>query len=384
MANFKTEYIGGAFHSTLPKGKATGTVRVTSSGIEFEQGEKHLQVSFDRIEITRGGAADRLIFFREARSPDLSIYTSDQSILDNAVFQGRSHLLQQVQSLKSRKMPLWFVGLGVILVLIAIIVGLFQLKDPIIIAIANKVPVSWEEKLGDVVFNQLVGGRRLFHDESLIEDLQFITNPLLNAIPDTEYNFRFHIIEDSQINAFAMPGGNVVIHTGLLLKADTPEEIAGVLAHEIAHVTNKHSVRQLMSSASVYLILQSLIGDISGLLAVLAENGTLLMSRQFSRQHETEADETGWKILLDANIDPKGMVGFFEKLQALEESRKDSDLGKILNDHLNFLSTHPATDSRIKLLNKKLKTLQSSENFITFDFNFENFKDHLRSLLSNN
>ena len=383
MVDFRSEYIGGAFHSSLSKGKATGKVRITNSGLEFEHEGNSLQLSFDRIEVKRGGAADRLIFFRDPRAPDLSIYTSDDSILNNAVFKSRAHLLLQVQNLKRKTLKLWIVGIGVVLALVALVVGAFQFKDPMVVAVADKVPIAWEEKLGDVVFNQIVGGRRIFHDEALTENLQVITSQLLNAIPDTEYNFRFHIIEDSQINAFAMPGGNVVIHTGLLLKVATPEEIAGVLAHEIAHVTNKHSVRQLISTAGVYVILQSLIGDISGLLAVLAENGTLLMSRQFSRQHETEADETGWEILLDARINPEGMVEFFKRLKAIEESREDSDLEKVLNQSLTFLSTHPATEARIKNLSQKLKTLQSTENFVTFDFNFKTFQEHLRSLLSN-
>src|SRR5690606_32430743 len=121
--------------------------------------------------------------------------------------------------------------------------------------------------------------------------------------------------------------------------AETPEEVAGVVAHEIAHVTEQHSMRQIISSTGLFLIIQAFLGDASGLLGALADNSYFLLNQKFSRDHEREADEKGMELLIAANIDPQGMISFFE---TLEEEHAD------MPSALNMISTHPATKERIK------------------------------------
>ena len=102
----------------------------------------------------------------------------------------------------------------------------------------------------------------------------------------------------------------MVIHSGLLMAADSPEEIAGVLGHEIAHVTQRHSIRSIMSSAGLFLVLQTMLGDVTSIVAVLANNSAFLLSRKFSRDFERRADNQGWEYLLAADIKPEGMITF--------------------------------------------------------------------------
>ena len=375
-------YSGGAFHTSLPKGRATGNVQVTHSGIEFYYENTPFSLLIKGLRIRRGGAANRLVFFDNPGVEGLTIYSSDETILNNPVFQARSDLIQQIKKLRSGKWKTSLIIITALIIFITLLVGLFHLKEPFVGVIAEKIPPDWEEEFGDAMFRQVIGPGQILKDDKITDQLQIITTPIIQAIPDNPYNFRFHIVEDSQVNALAIPGGNVIIYSGLLVKADSPEEIAGVLAHEIAHVTRKHSIRQVIGTTGVYLLVQSVFGDLSGLLAVIADSSTFLLTRTFSREYEREADETGWDYLIKANINPEGMVSFFEKLKAIEDSKYNSSGTKIINESLNFLSTHPATEDRIQYFKEKLGTLSAANSFITFKLDFPQFKERIRSSTS--
>src|SRR5690606_26365284 len=135
----------------------------------------------------------------------------------------------------------------------------------------------WEVSLGNTLFEQMIRNEREVTDPDLTARLRKITDPLVNGLNEPRYPVQFHIIEDPTVNAFAIPGGHVVIHSGLRLAADTPEEVAGVLAHEIAHITRRHGFRSLISSLGLYQVLQMFVGDATSLLAVLANNGAFLL-----------------------------------------------------------------------------------------------------------
>jgi predicted Zn-dependent protease len=219
----------------------------------------------------------------------------------------------------------------------------------------------------------------------LTAQLQQITDPLVAAIKDNRYPLKFHIVENATLNAFALPGGNVVLHSGLLMAAESPEEIAGVLGHEIAHVTHRHSIRNILSSAGLFLVVQTLLGDVTGVIAVLADNSAFLMTRKFSRDFEREADNQGWEYLLAANIRPEGMIQFFQRMQEEEARQREKmseaspvDLG---TDSLQVLSTHPATQERMDYLRAKWEQLPADRTYRNFDLNYAAFKASLRAKL---
>ena len=123
----------------------------------------------------------------------------------------------------------------------------------------------------------------------------------------------FFIIEADEVNAFALPGGKIVIHSGLLTRAESWEEVAGVLSHEIAHVTQRHHIRGVISKLGVFTIVSFLIGDGTAVAATISEMGGQLESLAYSRSFEKEADNKGWDFLEQANINPEGMIVFFQK-----------------------------------------------------------------------
>jgi predicted Zn-dependent protease len=376
---------GGAFHPDLPNGRASGEVRISFTAVHFKSEKGDFDLPSEGMKIELGGANDRLIFFSHPAHPKVTIHTPDLSILDHPMLVNNPAFAVQRQKVRAKRRMTWLVLFGVIGVVMATLLGLFLARDVMVRTAAKAVPVDWEIAAGDKLFEQLVASKRIVKDPEIEAQLKRITDPLVAGIKDNRYPLKFHIVEDPTLNAFAMPGGNVVLHSGLLMAADSPEEIAGVLGHEIAHVTQRHSIRTIISSAGLYLIIQTMVGDVSGIVAVLANNSAFLLDRKFSRDFEREADNHGWDYLRAANIQPEGMITFFKKMEAeekrLREKMKEATTIDVDPGALELLSTHPATDERMKNLQAKWDKLEKKSGYHNFDLNYAAFKDSLRQKL---
>jgi predicted Zn-dependent protease len=220
--------------------------------------------------------------------------------------------------------------------------------------IANKIPAELEQQIGDSTLAQYQFGKQILDDKDAEQLLKPLIEPLINALGQSRYQYHFHIVNDGTLNAFALPGGQVVIHSQLILRADSAEELLGVLAHEINHVEQQHGVRNLIGTTGIYIIASAVFGDATGLLAVLSSAAPLLLNQSYSRRFETEADTKGFALLQKAHINPKGLASFFEKM--IEEEKKqfekieDEKNRELAKQALKFLSTHPASEDRIKSL----------------------------------
>jgi predicted Zn-dependent protease len=207
--------------------------------------------------------------------------------------------------------------------------------------VAARVPVAWEERLGDAVVAELAPPSRRCAGAPGTAAIAAITHTLVATVPDAPYTFRVLVVDGRPVNAFAAPGGYVVVFRELLQRTRRPEELAGVLAHEFQHVLHRHVTRAIVHDASSGLLLTALTGDMTGLLAYSLEAARTLGRLRYSRGAEEEADTEGMRMLLRASIDPTGMIGFFELL------RKETPE---LTGQLAYLSTHPATDHRLAQL----------------------------------
>jgi len=376
---------GGAFHPDLPSGRATGEVRISADSVHFESEKGDFDLPAQGMKIELGGASDRLIFFSHPLHPQITIHTADHSVIDHPVLVNNPVFAAQRNKVRTKKRLAWAVLLAVGVGVIGVFIGIFLARDRMVRTAAKAVPVDWEIKAGDKLFEQIAAMKRIVKDPVLDAQLKLITDPLVAGIKDNRYPLKFHIIEDPTLNAFAMPGGNVVVHSGLLMAADSPEEIAGVLGHEIAHVTQRHSIRSIISSAGLFMVLQTMLGDVTSVVAVLANNSAFLLDRKFSRDFERESDNQGWDYLLAADIKPEGMITFFKKMQEeekrLREKMKEATSIDIDTGSLTVLSTHPATDERMKNLQAKWDKLAKKSGYRTFDLNYVAFKDSLRAKL---
>jgi predicted Zn-dependent protease len=365
----------------LPDGRAHGLVHLDHTSARFESEKGEFVLPLEGLQLELGGASDRLIFLSHPGHREVTIHTADHEILNHPAVANTPSLAAQATGLRNRKRRASTVLLAIVAVLIGMVASLFLARDWLVSTAASSVPVTWEIAAGDKLFAQLIANKRELKDPALVTQLQGLTAPLVQGISDQRYPLKFHIVEEPTLNAFALPGGNVVLHSGLLLAADRAEEVAGVLAHEIAHVTRRHSIRNIISSAGLYLLLAALVGDATGIIAVLADNSAFLLDRKFSRDFEREADDTGWDYLVRSDIEPRGMITFFQKMQSEEKARRDTSPTGGLEQALSVVSTHPATQERIDRLEGKWRSAAKQAGYQNIPLNYTEFKASLRTRL---
>ncbi len=364
-------YPATAFHG---EDRLFGEILLHTDSLIFASGGNSVSLPLHGLNIKAGGANDRMLFFTHASEAEWTVCSGDHGILNDPVLADSDSLRAQTALIHKAQKKSWQILALIILLTAGGIYGLFMLRNPLVKAIAEKIPPIWEEKLGEGVFTQLKAGQRFIDDREVKDMLARITEPLLSQIPRKSYSFQVHIADNGEINAYALPGGIIVINTGLILQAESPEQIAGVLAHEVAHVTLQHGLRQMISSAGIIVLLQAFFGDVSGITAVLAEGSAFLLTRKYSREFEREADERGWQYLTSARIDPRGMSGFFQMLVRKQEEGKVGKTLSSLEDSLNFLSTHPSGRERIEHLAEMWESAEQTDDFMPLDLNLSAFQ----------
>jgi len=206
-----------------------------------------------------------------------------------------------------------------------------------------------ERVIGNSIMRQIRASFPLDYDPLTTDYIQSLGNRLKSASHTPSGGFRFFVVNDNTINAFALPGGNIGVHTGLITTAQSEDELAGVLAHEIAHVTQRHIARMVdrgrqstapTIAAIVASILLATASPELGQGALAATLGAATqMSINFTRSNEEEADRIGIGILSNAGLDPRAMPLFFERM--LQANRYNEF------NYPEFLRTHPVTENRI-------------------------------------
>lgn len=231
--------------------------------------------------------------------------------------------------------------------------------------IAARVPVSWEERLGEAVVNHLALPEKRCTDRTRTRRIDEIVKSLLGPLPKLPYTFRIIVVDDPTLNAFAAPGGYIVLFRGLLEKSQSPEELAGVLAHELQHILQRHTTQTLLRHASTGLLLSAIMGDISGTSAYGLEAARTLGTLRYSRSNEEEADTGGLRMLFQAGIDPAGMISFFETMKM--ESGGEPKL-------LSYLSTHPSIEERLERLRPLVAALPKSPIKLLRDYDWKDIR----------
>ena len=224
--------------------------------------------------------------------------------------------------------------------------------------LVDKVPVEWEEKLGDAVLSAFPVEKN--PDPKVMALLTDILHLLKQSkVEETPYNLKIFILKTEQINALALPGGNIIVFEGLLKIAESTEELAGVLAHVAQHIFLKHSTRGVVRNMASGMLLALVLGDANAVMESAVSIAGKLNTLGFSRKMETEADMKGVELMLGAKINPQGMLSIYNKLLKeelkLEENKKNVSTSKNVKEIFSYLSTHPSAKSRLKKLEKKIK-----------------------------
>ncbi|HUR83314.1 MAG TPA: M48 family metallopeptidase [Thermoanaerobaculia bacterium] len=206
----------------------------------------------------------------------------------------------------------------------------------------NLISIEEEWQLGAQLSQDIAKQVRLSNDPTLNSYVSQVGQKIVAQTPDpfNKLPWQFHVVDDPAINAFAIPGGHVYVNTGLIANADNASELAGVMAHEISHVTARHTTEQISRQYGLSVLAGVALGQNPGQLAQIATQilagGALA---RFSRDAEREADELGIQAMAKAGYNPIGMATMFEELlehQQSQPSRVEQ-----------FFSTHPLTQERV-------------------------------------
>lgn len=375
---------GHAFHDGFAKGRASGQILIDASAVRFTNDSASVALPLSGVKARLGGASDRLVFFEHPDYPDWQLYTADRSVLKNPHFQQHKSLSRQVAGARRLRIFNWSVLGSVVGLIIAVPLLLVLYMDTVTGWIAPTLPAEWEESLGESALAQYKIGQSMIESEAINESLDALVAPLLKHADNDRYEFHVYIANDAELNAFALPGGYIVLNSGLLQRAESADEVLGVLAHEIAHVTEQHGVRQVMARAGLVLTVQALVGDVNGIMAMIAAATPALLSQSYSRGFETAADEHGFALLEEANINPNGLVSFFEKIIEEEQARleeiEDEDSKAVMENIMPLLSSHPATQERIE--NMQDMIAGSDGRYLTLEKEFLALQQQVREAVA--
>ncbi len=241
----------------------------------------------------------------------------------------------------------WLAGTAAVWALLA----LFWFGAPVAVnLVTHLVPYSWERNLGgqtrDVVGRYLSGTYTgpvpWIASGPGHEALQAMVKRLADADPGSRYDFQVSILDADLVNAFALPGGFIVTTTGLIRQCRSPDELAGVIAHEMGHVTERHNTRQLVREQFYSFAGKVLTGG-SDVMEMVNSAGRAFISSKFSREDEREADILGVSRLASAGIDPTGIARFFAGLP-----QGKNDAGRFA-----YLDSHPLLSDRQEYMKRE-------------------------------
>ncbi|SDF80284.1 M48 family metallopeptidase [Chitinophaga filiformis] len=236
------------------------------------------------------------------------------------------------------------VGVIALLILIGILLSVhFFILPWVADKVVDQLPRSFDKEIG-------IAARNSMQEKIDTAGSALLTKFAAQMKWDTPDSLVFTVVPSGIENAYALPGGYVMVYTGLLKKLHTKEELAALLSHEVAHVTRRHSVRKLCRDMSTSLLVSVLISDVGGIAGALYSNASAVYSLTYSRKYEEQADITGLETMRRNQIDQQGMVKLMQELKKLDHLMKVPE----------FISTHPLTDNRIRYVQQDIKAHPAS------------------------
>lgn len=228
---------------------------------------------------------------------------------------------------------------------------------------ATLIPKDIEESLGDNLYESIL-------QSSTEEDsATFYANKFISKLKvNSDYDIQVTVVESEQINAFALPGGHIFIYSEIIKQANSYEEFAALLSHEISHVTYQHSLKSICRSAASSFFIAFLFGDVTGISSGILQQANEFKQLHYSRELETQADDKGYEMMIQNNISPKGMI---DLLTLLKNQSDDMD------EMTKYFSTHPETEERIKNIQSKPLASKKFEQSEDLKMIFNTIKSHL-------
>lgn len=248
-----------------------------------------------------------------------------------------------IPEIKKAQRKVWIKPGGKVIILTVVVIAVILFLNFIFSSLVADVGLKlisreYESKLGDEIFQSAIpptsiDGKRTAMMQSFANKLQL----------SSQYKIQVSVVNSKDINAFAVPGGNIIVYSGLIDQMRSYEELVALLGHEASHINERHTTRAFLKELSSKLFLIFFM-DVSQVGAILLLNADKLRGLSYSRALEKEADEEGLKIMVKNKVDVNGMIRLFETLQ-LADTLQTPDI----------LNTHPLTKKRIRYTRENIR-----------------------------
>ena len=349
-------FAGGVFHESIDGGRSGADIELTHDRVlAVTKDNRRFFVKYSECHVSVGGYNDRMVFCRnEDRS--LTIFCEDKKfpaalsyasggVLEEQLQQGRTKLQAE------NRRGYWMTAGFLVATLLCLVGAWYGIRAAGVEAV-NAVPVSVDQQIGKHSYETMDHGGTEVHDELVVKAVQQMVDRLSPHALIHEMKFEVHVIQSSEVNAFCLPGGFIVVYTGLMEQAEQPEQVAGVLAHEMAHATLRHGLQRISQSLGLAAAVNLLLGDVQGIVVLGSELFQLASINSYSRIQESAADAEGVRMMHAAGLDPLSMAEFFEIMK-----KQEGDLP----DGLAWISTHPDHKARIISIREQVGTLSPQE-----------------------
>jgi beta-barrel assembly-enhancing protease len=330
-------------------GRKGGVLQIQKDMLMFVVDEDPCQVFRlipQETDIKMGGENSHHYFLSDRQNPGIVICVQDEAALSALASYGHPQAQTLLKKSSERRTLRALTISSPLVIALGLLMAIPALFAVVPIAWLNDVlTIEQEKKLGEFLYPSIEKEFHISKSHPAQPALEKLVLFLQEKSPElASYKFQISVAEKPEVNAFALPGAYIVVNEGLLQRAESIEEVLGVLSHELAHVQQRHvlkSVAGRLGSLGGMLVLSLFIGSEAASMIAYAEN---FLNLKYSRQDETDADIKGLQFLKNAGVSPKGMIHFFKKLEADEN---------LLSSALPFLSTHPLSKERVEQLQLK-------------------------------
>jgi len=321
------------------------TVVGTDLIVQSESGQVFARWPIDEIDTPADNHRTDQLQLTNALSPDATL------IVDNPALMARlDSLLPKFLGKRLRHGHIWLHIAGT-LTAVVVVAALFYFAIPSLTKpLAGLVPFEWERALGESVVASIPGGEKSCTHENGVRALTRLTERLSDVM-DLPYPVDVSVAELEMANAFAAPGGFIVVGDKLISEMQTAEELAGVVAHEMAHIAERHPMSRVVRVLGISLLLEVLTGGGSGAVEAITQGASVLLMFSHSRDDERDADRIAVQALQSAGIRADGLFTFFARMEEKHKAGEDGSIDAVMS----WLSTHPTFTERKSSTNVQLK-----------------------------
>jgi len=362
------------FGAEFPSAGAPCHVEVSSRGLTLHvEGcspeTDGITAPFSSLTVSVGGLDHDQLVLRWGKEPStLTLYVKDSVLIrkfrETAPADLTHHFdaaADTVRQARAHRRRTWGIVVGS---LGTLAIFLWLGSDWLVDLSVSRIPIEWEQKLGESAYRDFLAQQDVMKEGPAVAAVNDMTQRLTSRVTSNPYTFEVTVVKSDSVNAFALPGGYIVVFSGLMKKAESGEEVAGVLSHEVNHVLLRHGLGRIVKTLGLAAVVTILVGDPQGLAGLMKQVGLELVTLKFSRAQETEADLTGLQLLQRAKIDPAGMIRFFERLSERDQGQTE------------WLSTHPMSATRAERLKVELASLPKT-TLEPFPFDWKKIQESL-------